>query len=368
MNIYNYIDDYGMYTFEEKKLNEVDSVIFSFLSYANFADILDSKSKITLQEAGRIHLGLHKGVDRNIIAVKEGNHLLRYLKDTNRYKNCKLFHYEYVGNDEVQFGAISIEYMPKHVFVSFEGTDQLFSGWKENFMLGYQFPTKSHILATRYLNKHFTFSNKKLIIGGHSKGGNLALVASMNTNFLVKSKIEKIINADGPGLLDKEYYSIQYDRLKKKYTHIMPNYSLVGLLLKHSNDRIVSSTNKGILAHNIIYWEVEGSHFKKAPLSALSKELDQEINSWYSKYKEEDKENFVVNMELVLKKANVRSILDLKTKGKNVLKLVYETKEIDDRTQKMLIGFFTIVLKCIKDVKTEEFKQFITNFLKIDNK
>ena len=40
MNIYDYIDQYGMYSFLEKEINEVDYVIFSFLSYANFCLML----------------------------------------------------------------------------------------------------------------------------------------------------------------------------------------------------------------------------------------------------------------------------------------------------------------------------------------
>ncbi len=365
MNLYNYIDDYGIYSFSEKKFNDIDAVILSFLSYANFNEIFHTKSSMTIKEAGRIHIGLQKGKDRNIMAVREANKLLRYIKDTKRYQDCKLFHYEYIGNDDIQFGAISIEFLPNRVFVSFEGTDQLFSGWKENFMLGHKFPTLSHKEAIKYLNKHFSFTNKRLLVGGHSKGGNLALVAGMYSNLLVRMEIDKVYNMDGPGLLEKEFHSKQYQKIKKKYTHILPNYSVVGLLLNHSNDQIVVSSNKGVLAHNVVYWQIEGTHFVKTKLSTLSQELDKEINTWYSQYKEEDKENFIINIDTVLKDANVDSILDLKEKGKNVMNVIREMKDIDERSRKMMTQFFTIILKCIKDVKKEEFKQFMSNFLKI---
>ena len=59
MNIYDYLDNFGMYTFEEKPINLVDKVIFSFLSYADFSNIVKHK-KITIKDAGRMHLGLHK--------------------------------------------------------------------------------------------------------------------------------------------------------------------------------------------------------------------------------------------------------------------------------------------------------------------
>ena len=155
MDIYKYVDEYGKYTFDEKKINQVDKVIFSFLSYANLEKVMENNKVLTISEAGKEYLQLHPGKDINIIAVKEGNKLLKYIRNTNRYKDCLLYNYEYIGNSDVQFGVVSIEYQPNKVYVSFEGTDSLFSGWKEDFILGYKFPTKSHKMAIKYLNKHF---------------------------------------------------------------------------------------------------------------------------------------------------------------------------------------------------------------------
>ena len=322
---------------------------------------------MTIQEIGRMHLGIHSNKEKNIFAVREGNKLLRYLKDTKRYKNCIIKNYEYIGNDTVQFGAISIEYEPNKVYISFEGTDQLFSGWKENFMLSYQFPTESHKLAIAYLNKHYTFSTKKIIVGGHSKGGNLALAASMYANFLVKGKITNIYNIDGPGLLEKEFNSKSYQKIKPKYIHIIPDYSIVGLLLHHENDIVVHSTNKTILAHSITFWEVEGKRFKRTKLSPISKELDDEIKKWFEKYNDQDKIDFINNLDLILKKANINSIIQLKEESKYIMNLIIESKEMTHNTKKVLMEFIGIIIKCIKDTKTEEFKQFLSNIFKVNN-
>lgn len=238
MNLYEYIDNYGIYTFEEKPFNEVDSMIFSFLSYADFNQIV-GKRKVSLKDVGRMHLGIHNKKEKNIIAVKEGNKILNYMKDTNRYKNCALFRHEYVGTNDIQFCAISIEYQKNKVYVSYEGTDQLISGWKENLLLGFNFPTDTHKKAIKYLNHYYTLGFKKIIVGGHSKGGNLALVASMCCNPLVRSKIQTIYNFDGPGLLDKEFRSKNFKRILPKYAHIIPDDSIVGILLHNQKDTVV---------------------------------------------------------------------------------------------------------------------------------
>jgi len=361
MNVYDYVDEYGIYSFDEKEFNEVDAVIFSFISYAKLHEIIMPHKKYTISEVGRMHLGIYNEKDRNIIAVREANKMLRYMKDTKRYKDCLLYNHEIVQNKDIQFGALTIEYKKGYVYVSFEGTNELFSGWKEDFILGYEFPTISHNCAIEYLNKHFTFSFKNLIVGGHSKGGNLALVASMYANSIVKPKIKKIYNVDGPGLLEKEFKSKEYKNILPKYVHYMPEYSIIGLLLNHSNDEIIKSNKKGVLAHNVVYWEIDESKtsFVRTTLDPLSQELDKEISKWQEKYTKEDRKGFVEDIDSILEQAGVDSILDLKEDSKNVFNLIYESREIDACNRKMLEDFFNIVLNCIKNIKKEEVKSFI---------
>ena len=61
------------------------------------------------------------------------------------------------------------------------------------------------------------YKDKQIIVGGHSKGGNLALVASMHANILVRTQIREVLNADGPGLLDIEFYSKEFKKVLPKY-------------------------------------------------------------------------------------------------------------------------------------------------------
>ncbi len=368
MNIYKYIKETGKLTFKEEKINEVDYAIFSFLSYAELSKIYKDNEKYTLKELGELHKKKYPGKDHGVIAVKEGNKLLRAMANTNRYKDCIIYNHTYITNDKVQFGAISIEYQPNKVYVSFEGTDQSLVGWKENFLLSYDPITESHEYAINYLNKYFTWNRKELIIGGHSKGGNLALVSSMYCNIFVKNKIKKIFGADSPGLLETEYKSNRYKKIKRKYIHIIPENSIIGILLYHSPDKVVKSTNKTILSHNIIYWNIIDNRFEKATLTPLSKELDKEIKRWVDQCNKEDKEEFVNNFETILKKANVTSILDLKEKKRNIIKLIYDCKEISTPAKKVVIDLISILIKCFKDTKKEELKNAISNIFTNINK
>lgn len=364
MNIYDYIDEYGIYSFDEKEFNEVDSAIFSFLSYADFKNIFEGE-KMTIQEIGRKHLGLHQNKENNVIAVREGNAILRYMKDCKRYKECIIYNHKYEGTKDIQFGVIAIEYKKNELYISFEGTDELISGWKENLLLSYKFPTKSHIEAISYLNKNYTFTPKKIIVGGHSKGGNLALVASAYSNVFVRKKIKKVYNFDGPGLLEKEYYSKPFQKLLPKYTHIIPDHSIVGLLLENSNTQIVKSTNKTILSHNIYYWEIDRDHFVESKLSTFSKNLDSQIDNWCSKYSTQEKKAFIENLESICNKAKVYSLLDFKERKTKIIDLIYESKELNENSKKILMDFLGLFLKCLNNTTITEIKALINKKIKI---
>ena len=148
----------------------------------------------------------------------------------------------------------------KFIYVSYEGTDHLLSGWKEDFELAYKFPIESQKYAIEYLNKTIGFFDKNIVIGGHSKGGNLALVASMYAKKSIKKKIIKIYSNDGPGLRKKEIESKEYKSIEEKYIHIIPNYSVVGLLLRHtSNYKVIKSTRKDLMAHSIMTWQINNT-------------------------------------------------------------------------------------------------------------
>ena len=361
MNIYDYMDNYGIYSFEEKPFNEVDSVIFSFLSYADFNQIVERK-KVLLQDVGRAHLGLHNKKEKNIIAVREANKILKYMKDTNRYKNCALYRYVYIGTNDIQFSAISIEYQKNKVYVSYEGTDQLISGWKENLLLSYNFPTETHKKAIEYLNKNFTFGLKRIIVGGHSKGGNLALVAAMGCNAIVRSKIEKIYNFDGPGLLQKEINSSHYKNILPKYNHIIPDDSLVGILLHSPKDIVVKSNITGPLAHNIAYWEIEKDHLKREKLSSFSKELRIGLQSYLDSHSKDELKLIIHNLDKVCQKANITNLIEFKQDHRKIIDFIKSCSCLDMESRNMLYDLINVFIRALGDSKHKDFIEFVKRF------
>ena len=358
MNLNSYIDKYGVYSFDEVPFNEVDNVVFANLSYLNL-DSYVSKNRFNPKKLEIVANAFFKNYskkDRNIYAVRKAIKLFRAIKNMRRYKDLLLYNYMYESGKNEQFSAFTIEINRNLVYVSFEGTDQTVSGWKEDFMFSYMFPTISQRKAIDYVNKHFIFRRKEIILGGHSKGGNLAIVAGMYANFFVKDKIIKIYNNDGPGLLKKQLESKEYQSIKDRLVNIIPNYSVVGILLYHENMCVVRSMKKSFLSHDSMMWVVRNKEFEKCELSSSSNELHNNLMKRIEEYDIEKREKFVSSLFSIFDKVGVVNITDIFEHKKLILKLIFEIKGIDDDIRKMIKDFVAIIFKTSSKVKIEEFK------------
>lgn len=368
MNIFRYIDKYGNISFLEKEFNDVDNLIFSALIYIDLDKYVSNNNfnKRSIQDVGNDFFKNYNKKKKIVIATKIGIKVLRYIKDTKRYKDLLLYNYSYIGNDKEQFSAITIEINNSLIYVSFEGTDQLISGWKEDFMMSYQFPVLSQKMAIKYINK-FIFNRHKIIIGGHSKGGNLAVVAGMYANMFVKNKIIKVYNNDGPGLRDEQFNSNKYKNIEKKLVSIIPNYSVVGLLLKHSDKyMVVKSMKRGINAHNFTNWVISDDKLLVTNLSNYSKIINKTVNKWLDKYSDSERELFVKELFLIFDRANIYSLTDINDNKKLIFNIIKETKGIDIKTKNMIMDFIYLLFSLFKEETTNGIGNFIHNKLNVN--
>ena len=136
MNIIEYIKKNKEYTFEEKDFNEVDNIVLSILSYLNFDGLLCEDSKI--KTAGKKYLEkyTYKEIAKLGLPQKDAYNTLKEVVETERYGNIDILNYIYVGTKEEQFSAVTYKIKKDLIYVAFEGTDNLMSGWKEDFRLG----------------------------------------------------------------------------------------------------------------------------------------------------------------------------------------------------------------------------------------
>lgn len=348
-NIFDYVKKYGRFTFKEKEFNDLDNLVFSSLAYLNFSkDIVNNNS---LEEVAKIYLenNKYKEVAKLGIAQKEAYLLLEEIIKQPRYKYITLSNYEYSNNKDMQFSALKFRISKKLIYISFEGTDELISGWKEDVQLACFFPVPSQKEAIKYAKRNIKLFGPKVIIGGHSKGGNLALVSAMYLNIFKYLKLKKVYSNDGPGLRKKEFKSLKYKRVRKKLVHIVPNYSMIGILLRNDKYKVIKSSKKNILCHAISNWEVKDDRLVESELSKKSKNLEQRLIHWLETHTDIEKIKLTNTIFRILEDCNIKTVMEL-TKIKNIINVMKEIKNIDEETKTLAIDLINYSLQTKKSV------------------
>ncbi len=87
----------------------------------------------------------------------------------------------------------------------------------------------------------------EFIMGGHSKGGNIAVYSAMECDSSIQSRIIKIYSHDGPGFKEDILKGGKYELIKDKIYKILPQSSIVGMLLHHQEDYVVVETPIGFV-------------------------------------------------------------------------------------------------------------------------
>lgn len=351
--INTYIKEYGDKTFNEEKFNEIDNVILSSVVYLNFDGIVPkNKKSISLCEAGNIFLYKYNyfDVSKLGIAQKVSYKILKQIVNTKRYKDIQMYNYKYIWDTDTQFGAVCFKVKKKFIYVAFEGTDNLLSGWKEDFQMAYEFPVPSQKLAVKYLNENIKIFDKNIIVGGHSKGGNLALVSSMYCKNRINKKIKRIYSNDGPGLKKEQIESENYSKVRDRLIHLVPNYSYVGVLLRNDKFTVIKTNRKDFMAHAVSSWQVNKNEFIRENLSSISDNFRKSLLKWLDEHDLEQREKMISTVFKTLEESGIKNLNDF-FNLKNAITVIRNVNNIDEETKNLVISLIEFNLNNIIDSK-----------------
>jgi hypothetical protein len=221
-------------------------------------------------------------------------------------------------------------------------------GWREDFNMSYMMPVPAQQAAVDYINKTAKGTFRKYWLGGHSKGGNLAIYSAMFCQPKIQKKIVKINSFDGPGFNRKVVNDDCYLAIKEKISAYVPVASIVGMLMEHEEDyKVVESSRISIAQHEGLNWSVCGTAFKLAEdIDKFSRHISVTIQSWLSKVPDEERRDFVNTVFDVLEQSEIHSLRDfsepdMKKAGvllKNASKLPQEQRELVKKLIKMFIA------------------------------
>lgn len=266
-NVIDYLTWRGDLTFEQDTFGNADALILSCLSYVNLDGIVPGpgKGSIKLSEASDLFFRLHTEdelkADKSLIKFAPG--LLKNMAGTKRFGDALLS--SYVNRTdlsvELQFAALKITTSDGIDFISFRGTDDTIIGWKEDFNLSYKtVPAENE--AVEYLQNEGQSNLRTMRLGGHSKGGHLAVYAASGVTGDIAERIACIYNCDGPGFNRETYESEQYRSLNGRIVRIIPQGSIIGRLLECDTEPVITASSEiGLMQHDPLSWQITGKDF-----------------------------------------------------------------------------------------------------------
>ena len=345
-NMFDYLKWRGDITFKVSPFNPVDNIILSQLSYLTLDDIvpqLKDKDGISLDLAVRIFN--EKSKENGFVFTsqfKEDPDLIRALSVSKRFRNCQLFGYENIINKdlELQFSALCIYTEDNHCFVAFRGTDVSIVGWKEDFNMSFLDVIPSQLQAVIYLEKMAPLIAGDLRVGGHSKGGNLAVYASSQCDKKIQNRIKAVYTNDAPGFNDKFISSPGFAAIKKRIHSYVPQASVIGMLMENGwENNMIQSSGNGLMQHCLYLWDVTYNDLIPAGKATPGSQIvNKTIRDWLKNHDCSQREHLIEALYHILNAADLRSISEFEKSWLAATGRVLKSlKEVDEPSKKIIM-------------------------------
>lgn len=372
----DYIKWRGDLTFEQSPFNEVDNLIFSFVSYVDFSGIVPGNDgqdemhgrdgnvvgkRITIREASRQFW--ERYTEQEIIEkptlTKMSAFVLRDMAESRRFGNLYLsdFRNEIDEESQKQFAAIQICLGDGLYYLAFRGTDETIVGWQEDFNMVYVPEVPSEKRAVEYLREALERrggpqgQKYRYYIGGHSKGGHLAVYAAVKCYKEFRDQIVQIFNNDGPGVSASMADTEEYQGVLPRLVSYIPEQSFFGLMLIHRETACtVKSSRSGLLQHDCLSWEVMGTEFVKVQdVTAQSRGTNDGLKNWLAGLTLEERQEIIELIFSSLSLAGIRTIGDFASlTPKKIYDMIRNLKDVDAKQKTLVNRAFRLLIQTLK--------------------
>ena len=364
-NVCDYVRWRGDLTLEQSEFNEIDNLILARFSYFPFDKIIRENEIATIKELSRRFS--NQDVTKLPILWKDDVELFPLMGNSKRFGGMLATKYinKIDAEQEKQFSAITVLMPNDIIYVSYRGTDNTIVGWKEDFNMSFKSHIASQISAKQYLEEIAKeYPSSKIIIGGHSKGGNIAVYAATFASKEVKDRIINVYNNDGPGFCEDVIETAEYQKILSRVHTYIPQSSIIGRLMNHKEKyTIVESVQKGIMQHDLYSWQLLGKEF--VTLKKLTNEsefIDKTIKDWLENVEPEKREQVIDAVFEILNTTEAQTMKELKANWFANAKTILGTyKNIDNDTKEMVWQTVNELLKVAKNNIFEELPKIADN-------
>lgn len=365
-------------TFAELPFNPVDSLVLSSLSYLNFEEnaILPeyAGAQVNLDAHGAQRVGVFDVLSlckrQPLVAgswvedAEETTQFLKALRASRRYRSVQAAFYtnEHARSVDKQFSAVTFFFdnsQGEAAYVAFRGTDGSLAGWKEDFNLAYKQVIPSQRSALSYLSGVASATTCPLILGGHSKGGNLAQYAALCCPESTYTRIEAVYDHDGPSFLEDPSPRSNSASYKAKLHKSVPESSAFGMILERRDSySVVQSSAFALFQHHPFSWIVEGDDFKyQDDLNASAQFFDEALDTWLRSRTPKERERFIQTIYDLITETNATSWAEFQSKlASNLATIIGAHSKLDSDTRKFLNQTITGLFSTLRDQTIDRIK------------
>ena len=310
-NLFDYLKWRADISLSVKPFNEVDNLLLAGLSYTVFDGILsDSGEFKPLAEVADAFFSAHprEDIQKETGFMYRAPLLMDGMLSGERFHDMKLGYYinEVDSDVNAQISAVTFLTDDGCAYIAFRGTDSTLTGWREDFNLSYLPMTPGQKHARDYLNRVGSALPLPLRVGGHSKGGNFAVYASAFCERSIRDRITAVYTNDGPGFRDEVIGSEEYQQIIPKVQSIIPDTSVIGLLLSNTfPHHVVKSTASGLMQHDPSSWIIDRDRFEDAELSDTGQFLDKTLDDWIGSLDNEERQSLTESVFTLLSSTGV---------------------------------------------------------------
>lgn len=354
-NILEYLKWRGDLTFTQDPLNAVDALIFSALSYVCYNGKVkdEPNTPMRLKDAAEDFFAQEGNEAR--CRVRNDLDLLHLAASSVRFGFSEICMYrdEFIPEQETQFAAMTFLLDDGSMFLAFRGTDYSLVGWKEDFNMTFQQTIPAQRLALQYTRDVALEHLRPMRLGGHSKGGNLAVFAAARSSPMIQQRILSVYNNDGPGFTKYLMGDPGYLAMVPRIRTFIPQSSVIGMLLEHEEPyTVIRSKTVGLLQHDPYSWEVLGREFIPVQeITESSQFMDETIKTWFANMTNAERNQLVDVMFTLLGSGEVTTVQDL-LQPKNIRTYI-KTLSSDENIRRVLSSEFQGLIDAARKTKAK---------------
>ncbi len=322
-------------------LREADALVLSLLSYYDLKPMWEGREEpLYLRDCQKL---IDEGTLRVLIVGKNMGYedIFAAAVASRRFGDLRISDYVDLIRDEppMQFAALCLHDESGISFLAYRGTDSSLAGWEEDFLIGVT-RTEAQELALRYADEHLK-TGRRWYMGGHSKGGNLALYTACSLQEDVLARLERIFILDGPGLCPEVMDVSGMARIDSRCTRIIPRFSVVGKLFdpQVTDLRIVRSTASGMSQHSLATWGIDHGELdlceENDPRSLW---INATVDDWIGDMSQADRVQFIHDMFAALEANGARTLEELDDAGATGFETMLRRFRSSSDSTKKIIG------------------------------